>query len=157
MTMTSSRITISAVAVEDSLCPNATRWQGKCATSTALASPPRSLLGSERRAEKRPSVARAMCSPPLPEPISGSPALSRSLLQGDYHLYPGCTTGRSSGTAPHHDYPCSKFHLDRFNRFDVEDPARPRDMNDCLGSRNEINQKILLEKEKEVEIAFPNN
>ncbi|KAF9795949.1 hypothetical protein SFRURICE_003422 [Spodoptera frugiperda] len=54
---------------------------GKCATSTALASPPRSLLGSERRAEKRPSVARAMCSPPLPEPISGSPALSRSLLQ----------------------------------------------------------------------------
>ncbi|KAF9798226.1 hypothetical protein SFRURICE_010824, partial [Spodoptera frugiperda] len=29
-------------------------------------------------------------------------------------------------------------------------PARPRDMNDCLGSRNKINQKILLEKKKTI-------
>uniref|UniRef100_A0A2H1WJU7 SFRICE_018423 n=1 Tax=Spodoptera frugiperda TaxID=7108 RepID=A0A2H1WJU7_SPOFR len=28
MTMTSSRITMSTVAIEDSLCPDAARWQG---------------------------------------------------------------------------------------------------------------------------------
>uniref|UniRef100_A0A2H1WCH0 SFRICE_026597 n=1 Tax=Spodoptera frugiperda TaxID=7108 RepID=A0A2H1WCH0_SPOFR len=32
-------------------------------------------------------------------------------------------------------------------------PARPRDMNDCLGSRNETNQKMLLEEKKKKTIV----
>ncbi|KAF9821136.1 hypothetical protein SFRURICE_001071, partial [Spodoptera frugiperda] len=41
-----------------------------------------------------------------------------------------------------------------YSRYNHENPgklksgARTRDMNDCLGSRNEINQKLLLKEQK---------
>ncbi|KAF9824426.1 hypothetical protein SFRURICE_019671 [Spodoptera frugiperda] len=56
---------------------------GECTTSTALVSPPRSLLNSEKRAEKRPHGSTGLVptqSPPPPEPILGSPAPSRRRL-----------------------------------------------------------------------------
>ncbi|KAF9799204.1 hypothetical protein SFRURICE_006464 [Spodoptera frugiperda] len=32
-------------------------------------------------------------------------------------------------------------------------PARPSEINDCLGSRNETNQKMLLEEKKKITIV----
>ncbi|KAF9797440.1 hypothetical protein SFRURICE_005916, partial [Spodoptera frugiperda] len=73
---------------------------GECTTSTVLASPPRSLLSQRDGWKDAPSEAQAMCQHRACRLWNPSRVLPLR-PEGDYYLYPGCTTGRSSGTAPH--------------------------------------------------------